>query len=344
MNPETITALLPQSRSITHLANLLGVPRSTLRDYLTRANLPTDNIDALKTQLQGLSKVVSTVSKKDKRIEDLVQIAELKKQASQANQQYQYTIEVKSEPTIFCSWSDQHIGAAGVNHQALLAEVHALEEIRQEDPNFILVLNGDLIDGYIKGSGHANNEQVLDLDEQREFGKYIIQTLRPELTISADHEAWSITSPMAVDFMKEVCEDAGLNYAQWQAKLVIKMDNGVQKTVLVNHRYPGKTKLNPTRHLQALHAERGPADIVTTGHYHSNPGAYKLNPTRQNEDQFWGLQSGTYKIGDGYGMKINDYQGQYGIPAVLILPDGNVLGFDHYTEAVAYKELLTKKY
>ena len=335
LNLETIISLLPQARSITHLASLLGTARSTLRDFLTRNALPTDNVEALKTATGTSNKVSKAASS---RIEDLVKIADLKRSVSQANQQYEFTVEVRNEPVIFCSWSDQHIGAAGVNHQALLNEVNELKRIRTMDQNFILILNGDLIDGYIKGTGHENNEQVLDLDEQRQFGKYVIETLKPELTISADHEAWSVTSPMEVNFTRDVCTANGLNYAQWQAKMIIRMDNGITKTALINHRYPGKTKINPTRHLQALHSERGPADIVTTGHYHSAPGAYKLNPIRQNEEQFWGLQSGTYKIGDGYGMKLNDYQGEYGIPALVIMPDGSIHGFDHYSDAVRFKE------
>lgn len=344
MNLQDILNVLPQARSITHVANLLGVPRSTLRDFLTRAELPTDNIESLKAAVPAQASTVKPYTSCEQ-ISDLVQIAELKRKTSSTSpalQQYVHTLEVRSEPTIFCSWSDQHIGAAGVNHKALLNEVHNLRDIRASDDNFILVLNGDLIDGYIKGVSHDNNEQVLDIDEQRQFGKYVIETLRPELTISADHEAWAINSALQHNFTKEVCDAAGLPYVQWQAKMVIKFDNGLTKTALINHRYPGKTKLNPVRHLQALHTERGPADIVTVGHYHSNAGAYKLNPLRQNEDQFWGLQTGTYKSTDAYSMKLNDYQGEYGIPALLIMPDGTIHGFDHYSEAIEYKKLLMK--
>lgn len=337
---DTIKQLLPSSRSISHLANQLGIPRTTLRDSLSRAGLPTDSIDNLKSALNANS---HPVYKKSTHIEDLVKIAELKRNLSQVNQQHNFSIEVATEPTIFCSWSDQHIGAGGVNHQALINEVENIAKIREQDPNFILVLNGDLIDGYFAGSGHANNEQVLTIDEQRDFGKYVIERLRPELTISADHEAWSITSTLEVNFTRDVCRDNNLNYAQWQAKLFIKLDNGVTKTVLVNHRYPGKTKANPTKHLQALHAERGPADIVTTGHYHSNTGAYKLHSLRQNEEPFWGLQSGTYKLHDGYSMKLNDYVGEYGIPCCVILPDGNMYGFNHYSEGVEFVALWKQK-
>ena len=339
MDISIIIAQLPQARSITHLANLLGIPRSTLRDSLVKLNLPTDNIDSLKIATGAGAKPIVAITKK---IEDLVKIAELKRAVSQANQQYEFTIEVPSEPVVFILWGDLHIGGAGVNHTALLSEMNSIKTLREQDNSIVLALNGDLIDGYIKGSGHANNEQVLDLDEQRAFATYVITELQPELTLSADHEAWSITSGTEINFTKDVCTKENLNYAQWQAKLTIKMDNGVTKSILVNHRYPGKTAMNPTKHLSKLHTERGPADIVCCGHYHSNPGAYNLHPLRQNEDKFLALQNGTYKIGDGFGMKINDYQGEYGIPAALILPNGNVMGFDHYSEAVAYKEQLLK--
>ena len=331
-----IETYIQQARSITHLANLLNVPRSTLRDYLTKNNLPTDSIDALRVSIQP-TPATPTNTLSINHINNLVQIAELKQQSSPVHQQYVFNIERPDEPVVFILWGDQHIGAGGTNHRGLVTEVNAIKALRQEDPSIILALNGDLIDGYFAGSKHNNNDQVLNIEEQRQFARWMLGELKPEIAISADHEAWSIDSGLELNFTKDFCKDNNINYAQWQAKLVVKFDNGLTRTILVHHRYPGKTKMNPLKHLTTLHQERGPADIVCCGHYHSNPGAYWLKPARQNEDPYIGLQNGTNKLGDSYASKIGDLIGEYGIPAVLMMPNGDMYPFNHYSEAVEFK-------
>lgn len=325
-----IESFIAQARSITHLAHLLNIPRSTLRDYLAKNKLPTDNITALSKQVKPKQETSN--------IDRLIEIAKLKQKDSLVHQQYEFTIERPDEPVVFILWGDQHIGAGGTNHVGLKNEVLAIKALRETNPNTILALNGDLIDGYFAGSKHSNNDQVLDIDEQRQFARWMLSELKPEIALSADHEAWSIDSNLDLNFTKDFCKDQGINYAQWQAKLTVKFDNKLERTILVNHRYPGRTKLNPVKHLQALHNERGPADVVCCGHYHSAPGAYWMHPYRQNEDKFIGLQNGTHKLGDSFASKIGDLIGEYGIPAAVLMPNGDMYPFDHYSHAMAWLE------
>lgn len=326
-----LSTYIAQARSITHLAHLLNIPRSTLRDYLTKQSLPTDDVAKLK-------QVVKPASKATDDIDRLIEIAKLKQQTSQVHQQHTFTIERPNEPVVFILWGDQHIGAGGTNHTGLKNEVLAIKQLREEDPNIILALNGDLIDGYFAGSKHSNNDQVLGIDEQRQFARWMLSELKPEIALSADHEAWSIDSNLDLNFTKDFCAEHGINYAQWQAKLTVKFDNELEKTILVNHRYPGRTKLNPVKHLQNLHNERGPADVVCCGHYHSAPGSYWMHSYRQNEDKFVGLQNGTHKLGDSFASKIGDLIGEYGIPAVVLMPNGDMYPFDHYSHAISWLE------
>lgn len=337
-----IETYIHQARSITHLAHLLGVPRSTLRDYLTKNNLPTDSIDALRVSIQPAPTTQSNTLSIN-HINNLIQIAELKQQSSPVHQQYVFNIERPNEPVVFILWGDIHIGSAGVNHQAVKNEVEAIRDLRSEDPNIILALNGDIIDGYFAGSKHSNNDQVLTINEQREFAKWLLKELKPEIAISADHEAWSIDSGLELNFTKDFCNEHGINYAQWQAKLVVKFDNGLTRTILVNHRYPGRTALNPTKHLQKLHNERGPADIVCCGHYHSNVFCGWMNALRQNEDSFIAMQNGTHKILDSFASKIGDLVGEYGVPATVLMPNGDMYPFKHYSQAIDFKNKLSNK-
>lgn len=244
------------------------------------------------------------------------------------------TLEAK-EPTVLVLIGDMHLGAPGLDHDRLEQDVQHLSYAKKFLRDKLHIIgNGDFIDGYLPSGTPLNPYQVLSPAEQRRAATEMLDLLQPSWVIEGDHDMWHSKAPVEHSWLFEYAQRKGIPYAQWGGTLKIETKAGTL-TGLVRHRYSGST--NGLDHLaphRRLHSALGPADFTALNHFHSFAGAFKVYPKRRGEKQFWALQGGTYKLKDEHGKKLGLGPAEYGVPALLVHPDGHLQGFDRYEDAL----------
>lgn len=241
-----------------------------------------------------------------------------------------------SKPTVIVFTGDWHLGAPGTDYARFEEDTHHLAAARAvlKDKLFIIGM-GDFIDGYLPSGTPRNPYQVLDPSEQRQAAVEAFRLIQPDLYIEGDHDLWHSQQALQHSWLFDHTQAAGGFYAQWGTRLHLTTEAGTQ-TWLVRHRYPGSRSQHPTGPHKKLVSELGPATLAALAHTHSYPGVHRAYSVRRHEGSFYAVQSGTYKQYDEYGKKLADYQGEYGVPAVLVNPDGTLVPFDDFKDGLAH--------
>jgi len=231
-------------------------------------------------------------------------------------------------------WSDWHLGAAGTDYKAFQNDLDTLTLARELlGQQMLLIANGDLIDGYLSTGTPTNPVQVLSPREQRMAATQVINRVRPNLVIEGDHDEWHRKQELEYDWLGDHCYDNDIPFAQWGTKITATTHAGEYR-MLVRHRFKGSRATDSLRPHKNLHLDLGPADLVALAHTHSQPGVFRVHARRRHEGEFLAVQSGTYKILDDYGKKLGYTGADYGVPAVILHPDGRVDKFDSFQDAL----------
>jgi hypothetical protein len=90
----------------------------------------------------------------------------------------------------------------------------------------------------------------------------------------------------------------------------------IQYVLRVRHKAPGESPINTTAAQRKQIETHGEADIVALAHLHYPDVEQRMF---QGKDVAF-VRSGTYKIFDEFGQKLNGYKGTYGIPIVICYP------------------------
>lgn len=238
------------------------------------------------------------------------------------------------KPTLFVFTSDWHLGAVGTDYNQFEQDTDHLASARGVLKDQLRILaNGDFIDGYLPQGTPKNPFQVLDPVEQRAAAIKAFELIQPDWYCEGDHDMWHSQTMIQHSWLYDHAKSVGRPYVQWGGKLEVRTEKGTEKW-LVRHRYPGSRAGHPTGPHKKLVSELGPARVAALAHTHSYPGVHKAWSQRREEGPFHAVQSGTYKIFDDYGKKIGAYEGEYGVPAVLIEPNGTITGYDKYEDGL----------
>lgn len=241
-----------------------------------------------------------------------------------------------AEPVCIVAFGDVHIGAEGVDYDALLRDVDQLKLAKDVlGDRLIIVGMGDFIDGYLS-QGTPKAFQILSPREQRLAAEDMLVQMRPSLVIEGDHDLWHSNHELQHSWLFDTAERAGFQYAQWGGTITFLLPDGGSVRGLARHRYKGGVATDHLRPHKNLHQDLGPAQFTMLGHWHDHPGVYRTYSKRRHEGTFLAVQSGTYKRYDEYGKKLADYYGQYGVPALIVRPNGSILPFDHYEDALSH--------
>lgn len=240
------------------------------------------------------------------------------------------------QDTLFVFWGDWHLGAEGTDYDEFEQDLAALTVAKYMlGDQLQVVAMGDYIDGYLPSGTPKNPTQLLSPREQRLSATRALEAIDPLLVIAGDHDEWHSKQSVEHDWLFEVASTNGFNFAQWGSEVrVILPRTQEDLTILARHRFKGSRGTDVLRPHKNAHMELGPADVVVLAHVHSNPGCYRTYSKRRKEGSFLAIQSGTYKIRDDYAKKLGGYVGEYGVPAVLIQPDGQLRSFDSYRDGL----------
>lgn len=247
-----------------------------------------------------------------------------------------------TKDTVVLFTGDWHLGAPGTNYGQFEEDIHHIAAAKAVLKEQLFVIGmGDFIDGYLPQGTPRNPYQVLQPDEQRKAAMEAFRLIKPSVYIEGDHDLWHSQNLLEYSWLHDWTQREGGYYAQWGFKLKVTGQhlNGTtwkHDDWLIRHRYSGSRSAHPTGPHKKLVSELGPAKVAALAHTHSFPGINRAWSVRRHEEPFFAVQSGTYKKFDEYGKKLADYQGEYGVPALLIKTDGSILPFDDYADALKY--------
>lgn len=242
-----------------------------------------------------------------------------------------------TQDTVVLFTGDWHLGAPGTDYARFEEDVHHIAAAKAVLKEQLFVIGmGDYIDGYLPTGTPRNPYQVLQPDEQRKAAMEAFRLIKPSIYIEGDHDLWHSQSPLEYSWLYDYTQRNGGFYAQWGTRIHVTGEGWQHAPWLVRHRYSGSRSAHPTGPHKKLASELGPAKVAALAHTHSFPGVNRAWSVRRHEEPFFAVQSGTYKTYDEYGKKLADYQGEYGVPALLVKADGTILPFDDYTDALKY--------
>lgn len=231
-------------------------------------------------------------------------------------------------------WGDWHLGAQGTDYARFQDDVQKLATAKGFLGDRLAIIGmGDFIDGYLPSGTPKNPTQLLTPHEQRQATREVFELIQPSVLIEGDHDGWHTRQDVEFEWLFELAQDLKVPYAQWGTQLEVETQHD-SVTVLARHRFKGSRATDAIKPQKNLHLELGPADVVALAHVHSNPGCFRVRAKRASEGAYTAVQSGTYKQYDDYAKKLGGYEGEYGVPAVLILPDGSRRTYDHYEDAL----------
>lgn len=251
-------------------------------------------------------------------------------------------------PVALAFTGDWHFGSVGTDYDLLYSDLRKLEKAA---PMGVYVVGmGDYGDNYKSNMGAAGSglydAVVASPDDQQRGWERLLQRLHPNLLalILGCHLDWDFQKA-GRDVLQPICEKFGPNSL---GQNVINFGYGgllsirVGKTtyrVLARHRVAvGDTGPNPSnaqRRMQSDYPINADWDIVALAHKHYNDLA---QPTIKGKEQVW-LRSGSYKVLDRYGQKLFGYEGEPGIPMVILWPETRkMVAFrgDHMDDALAF--------
>lgn len=231
-------------------------------------------------------------------------------------------------------WGDWHIGGKGVDHEQFLRD---MELIVNTDGLYYIGM-GDYKDSYLQ-MGHKgaiygqllppNGQDYLVLDTVEKTKEKALAFVRGQ------HDYWTeqLTSQ---DFLETLCEKAdAVNL--WHGGLIYVNLGDIQYKLGIRHKYKYESGLNTTNSQRRLNEHFGGCDVVAVGDKHFVDFQRKTDLGRKTT---W-LRSGTYKIMDEFGMRIGGYEGEYGIPMVILWPESKkTVAFDDLRTGLAYLEYL----
>jgi hypothetical protein len=141
------------------------------------------------------------------------------------------------------------------------------------------------------------------------------------------HDDWDKRSNN-IDFVQNLCSKEVADCVNlWHGgEINIQLGQEVYK-INARHKSAGNSQLNTTNAQRRLLDEKGIADVFAVAHLHY-PDLQQIK--RHGRDVVY-IRSGSYKIYDEYGQKLNGYEGKEGVPLIIYFPD--------HHETIPFKDL-----
>jgi len=250
------------------------------------------------------------------------------------------TIKISGDKPIgIAHWGDWHLGAQGIKYDSFERDKR---DIIQTDGVFFIGA-GDYKENQkptIIPSG--TNEQIATSDLQDKLVIQFMSELRSKAIalIRGCHDDWDMRINK-YDFVENLCSKSVADCVNLWHGGEINIQLG-QETYKINarHKSAGNSQLNTTNAQRRLLDEKGIADVFAVAHLHYPD----LQQVRRHGRDVAYIRSGSYKVYDEYGQKLNGYEGAEGVPMVIYFPDRHeILPFKNLHRGIEYLTYLRSK-
>lgn len=311
--------LLDKYGSIRAISRETGVPKSTLQDRLNKYGLKSPYTQQTKGNVIFNDRNLSPTPLD---VEDLIEKT-IALQCSLDNTQIKQTelsLQIKdNKPIGIVFWGDWHIGSKGTDHLQWKKDVELISQLE----GF-----------YYIGMGDYGNFAINDKNQ----GEHFDEILKPEQQILMTNWAFEKTKKQALglirgchpdriytntgtDIVDEYCSIADCANL-WHGAEINLIVGETDYRLRVRHKAPGESPINTTSAQRKQLETHGEADIVALAHLHYPD--VEQRPIMGRSDVVL-LRSGTYKVQDEFGQKLNGYKGTYGVPMVVLYPKEKIM-------------------
>lgn len=212
-------------------------------------------------------------------------------------------LEIPTDTPIVVGFlGDTHLGGRYLDYEMLKRHI----DILGEHPLFYTALMGDLREGFFFNP--AQNEQVLDFDEQFGMTMAMIERIKRGLLFSlkGQHDVWE--GKMGTDIYRNIIDQFGKHVLQGTSIVNLKVGD-IPYRLIVSHNFPGFSIYNRTHspnRTAKMHMQGG--DLYVQGDSHQKGVAQQhMNDVEGGRLQTY-VTTGPYKYGDEYARKLGHAQ------------------------------------
>jgi hypothetical protein len=311
---EGLQTLLVKYKSIRAVSRETGVPKSTLQDRMKKFELQSPYNQQVKGNVifNDRNEIPTSID-----IEDLIQKT-IALQCSLDNTQIKQTnlsLEIKDDkPVGIGFWGDWHLGAKGTDHLQWKKDVDIISHLN----GFYYFGMGDYCNLAINDKNQGEHfDELLKPEQQIIMAKYGFEKTKKQALGNTrgchPDRIYSLTGTDMIDEFCEISDSANL----WHGAEVKLQIGDIEYILRIRHKAPGESPINTTAAQRKQLETHGEADIVALAHLHYPDVEHR--PIMGRSDVIL-VRSGTYKIMDEFGQKLNGYKGTYGIPMVILYP------------------------
>jgi hypothetical protein len=312
---EGLQNLLNKYGSIRAVSRETGVPKTTLQDRMKKYELKSPFTQQTKGNVIFNDRSPSPTPFD---VEDLIEKT-IALQCSLDNTQVKQTnlsLEINdNKPVGIGFWSDWHLGAKGTDHLQWKKDVDIISNL----DGFYYFGNGDYINAAINDKNQGEHfDELLKPDQQILMANWGFEkTKRQALGLVRGCHPDRFYSSTGTDIIDEFCNIADCANLWHGAEIKLTVGQ-VDYELRIRHKAPSESPINTTNAQRKQCERHGPMDIIALAHLHYPDVEQK---PFQGRDNVTFLRSGSYKIMDEYGQKLDGLKGTYGIPMVVLYPN-----------------------
>lgn len=325
LNPNTkqgLQQLLDTYHSIRAISRAINVPKSTLTDRINKFGLKSQYDLYLKDNQQKQIKGNIVFNDRNETpdqsdIEDLIQktIALQCSLDNLSTKQTKLSLNIKdNKPIAIGFWGDWHLGSKGCDYNQWQNDVKIISNLE----GFYYIGMGDYVNLALDAHKGENFDELLTPSQQLQMANYgFYKTKNQAIGLLRGCHPDRLQSNTDTDIIEEFSKNADCANL-WHGAEINLIINDIQYDLRVRHKAPGESVINTTNAQRKQCETKGETDIVALAHLH-----YLDVQQRglQGREEVTFVRSGTYKIFDEYGQKLNGYKGNYGVPMCILYPN-----------------------
>ena len=219
-----------------------------------------------------------------------------------------------NKPIGIAFWGDWHVGAKGTDVRQLDADV---DTIADTDGLYCIGM-GDYKDN-ASALVHANStqENIITTDMQSLVVQRLFERVgrKAIAIVRGCHDDWDKRNAN-VDFVQSLCNITGA-VNLWHGGIVTVNIGSQSYRIAARHKYKNESGLNTTNTQRNFVNDFGVVDTVCFAHKHY----YDMQQLKRMGQDMIYARSGAYKVYDEFGQKLAGYEGIYGVPVIIYMPD-----------------------
>jgi hypothetical protein len=308
--------LLNTYGSIRAVSRETGIPKSTLQDRINKYDLKSPyQYHQQQTKGNVTFNNLNPVPESND-IEDLIQktIALQCSIENLSTKQTNLSLNIEdNKPIAIGFFGDWHLGSKGTDHLQWKKDIDIISGL----DGFYYWGMGDYVNAALNAHKGENYDELLQPSQQLSMANYGFEkTKKQALGLLRGCHPDRFQSETDTDIIEEfskIAECANL----WHGAEINLQVGDIEYKLRLRHKAPSESPINTTNAQRKQLETHGEADIVGLAHLHY-PDIQQKPIMGRNDVVF--VRSGTYKIIDEFGQKLNGYKGTYGLPVIVLYP------------------------